>query len=112
MERLCQGLTMTVNKLTSEFIPIKPLIAIGIGLTQKEDRECGVDQQHIFDRMEVFLAAITARLLSSDSGGVRGVVRSYHAHSDGDVPQRAQCRLQDHSQDMNPPWGGGRSGAR
>jgi hypothetical protein len=35
-----------------------------IGLTQQEDRERGVDQQHVFDRMALFLAAITARLLS------------------------------------------------
>jgi hypothetical protein len=43
-----------------------PLIvdAAGIGLTQKEDRECRVDQQHVFHRMVFFLAAITARLLS------------------------------------------------
>jgi hypothetical protein len=42
-----------------------PLImrATGIGVTQKEDRECGVDQQHVFDRVAFFLAAITARLL-------------------------------------------------
>jgi hypothetical protein len=34
------------------------------GLAQEEDREYGVDQQNIFDRVALFLAAITARLLS------------------------------------------------
>jgi hypothetical protein len=38
--------------------------APGIGITQKEDRECVVDQQHIFHRMALVLAAIIARLLS------------------------------------------------
>ena len=43
-----------------------PLIvgAAGIGLTQKEDRECRIDQQDVFDRVALFLAAITARLLT------------------------------------------------
>ena len=43
-----------------------PLIvgAAGIGLTEKEDRECRIDQQHVFDRVALFLAAITARLLN------------------------------------------------
>ena len=35
-----------------------------IGLTQKENREDGIDQQDVFDRVALFLAAITARLLS------------------------------------------------
>jgi hypothetical protein len=35
-----------------------------IGLTQKEHREGGIDQQHVFDRVVLFLAAIIARLLS------------------------------------------------
>ena len=35
-----------------------------VGLTQKEDRECRVHQQHVFDRVARFLATITARLLS------------------------------------------------
>jgi len=35
-----------------------------MGITQKEKRERGVDQQDIFDRVALFLAAITARLLS------------------------------------------------
>jgi hypothetical protein len=35
-----------------------------IGVTQKEHRERGVDQQDVFDRVACFLAAITARLLS------------------------------------------------
>jgi hypothetical protein len=34
------------------------------GLTQEEDGQHGVDQQHIFDRVTRFLAAIIARLLS------------------------------------------------
>jgi len=34
------------------------------GLTQKEKREYGVDQQHVFHRVAFFLAAIIARLLS------------------------------------------------
>ena len=43
-----------------------PLIvgAAGIGLTQKEDRERGIDQQHVFDRVVLFLAALTARVRS------------------------------------------------
>jgi hypothetical protein len=49
-----------------------PLImgAASIGLTQKEDRERGVDQQHVFDRVALFLAAITARLLSRILGAL------------------------------------------
>jgi hypothetical protein len=49
-----------------------PLIVgtAGIGLTQKEDRECRVDQQHVFHRMVFFLAAITARLLSRILGAL------------------------------------------
>jgi hypothetical protein len=35
-----------------------------IGLTQEEDGEHGVDQQHMFDRVARVLAAIRARLLS------------------------------------------------
>jgi hypothetical protein len=43
-----------------------PLImgATWIGVTQKEDRERRVDQQHIFHGMAFFLAAITPRLLN------------------------------------------------
>ena len=43
-----------------------PLVvgAAGIGVTEKEDRERRVDQQHIFHRVAFFLAAIIARLLS------------------------------------------------
>jgi hypothetical protein len=44
--------------------------APGIGVTQKEDRERGVDQQHVFDRVALFLAAITARLLSRILGAL------------------------------------------
>jgi hypothetical protein len=35
-----------------------------VGLTQKEDRERGVDQEYVFDRVALFLAAIIARLLN------------------------------------------------
>jgi hypothetical protein len=43
-----------------------PLIvgASRIGVTQKENRQRRVDQQHVFHRVAFFLAAITARLLS------------------------------------------------
>ena len=49
-----------------------PLImgAAGIGLTQTEDRECRVDQPHVFHRMGCFLAAIIARLLSRRLGAL------------------------------------------
>src|SRR5260370_5126826 len=36
--------------------------ATSIGVTQKEDREQGIDQENIFYRMVLFLAAITVRL--------------------------------------------------
>jgi hypothetical protein len=35
-----------------------------VGLTQKEDHERGIEQEHVFDRVVLFLAAIVARLLS------------------------------------------------
>src|SRR5712691_4848293 len=38
--------------------------AAAVGRTQKEDREEGIHQQDIFDRMVLFLAAITCRLFS------------------------------------------------
>ena len=41
-----------------------------IGLTQKENRERGVDQQHVFDRVAPFLAAITARVRSRILGAL------------------------------------------
>ena len=41
-----------------------------IGLTQKENRECRVDQQHVFHRVVFFLAAIIARLLSRILGAL------------------------------------------
>jgi hypothetical protein len=53
--------------------PIGNLLIVGtagMGLTQKEDRERGVDQQHVFDRRVFFLAAITARLLSRILGAL------------------------------------------
>jgi hypothetical protein len=44
----------------------KPLVvgASGIGVTQEENRQRGIDQQHGFYRVACLLAAITARLLS------------------------------------------------
>jgi len=41
-----------------------------IGLTQQENREPGIDQQHVFDGVARFLAAITARLLSRILGAL------------------------------------------
>jgi hypothetical protein len=41
-----------------------------MGVTQKENRERGVDQQDVFDRVALFLAAITARLLSRILGAL------------------------------------------
>jgi hypothetical protein len=38
--------------------------AAAIGVTEKEDDEQGIDQQDIFDRVILFLAAITLRLCS------------------------------------------------
>jgi hypothetical protein len=42
----------------------------GVRLTQKENRERHVDEQHVFHRMVFFLAAITARLLSRILGAL------------------------------------------
>ena len=36
--------------------------ATSIGVTEEEDREQGIDEQDIFDRMVLFLATITVRL--------------------------------------------------
>jgi hypothetical protein len=44
--------------------------AAGIGLTEKEHRECHVDQEHVFDRVVLFLASITALLLSRILGAL------------------------------------------
>ena len=41
-----------------------------IGCTQQENRERGIDQQYVFDRVALFLAAITARLLSRILGAL------------------------------------------
>ena len=41
-----------------------------VGLAQKADCERGVDQQHVFYRVVLFLAAITARLLSRILGAL------------------------------------------
>src|SRR5439155_10489731 len=38
--------------------------AAAVGVAQKEDREEGIDEQDIFDRVVLFLAAITVRLFS------------------------------------------------
>ena len=70
-----------------------PLVmsAPGIGITQKEDRECVVDQQHIVHRMALFLAAIIARLLSRILGtpdAPRGAIRPKRGRR-GPVPRRA-----------------------
>jgi len=71
-----------------------------VGLAQKEDCERGVDQEHVFDRVVLFLAAITARLLSrilgafdapfgpimakrGDAGGGAGTAAG-RAHGGGD----------------------------
>ena len=43
----------------------------GLRLTQKENRERGVDQPHVFHRVACFLAAFTARLLSRILGRSR-----------------------------------------
>jgi hypothetical protein len=50
-----------------------PLIvgAAGIGLTQEEDRKGRIDQQDVLDRMALFLAAITARLLNWILGALK-----------------------------------------
>jgi len=47
-----------------------PLVmgAARLGLAQKENRERGGDQEHVFDRMAFFLGAITARLLNRSLG--------------------------------------------
>jgi hypothetical protein len=41
-----------------------------VGLTQKEDHERGIDQEHVFDRVGLFLAALIARLLSRILGAL------------------------------------------
>jgi hypothetical protein len=53
--------------------PIGDPLVVGaarIGRTEKENRECRVDQQHVFDRVVLFLAAIIARLLSRILGAL------------------------------------------
>jgi hypothetical protein len=49
-----------------------------IGVAQKEDEEQGVDEEHIFDRMVFFLAAITvglfSRVLGADNPSFRPVM--------------------------------------
>jgi hypothetical protein len=55
-----------------------PLImgAASIGLTEKEDREGGIDQQHVFDRVALLLAAITARLFNRVLGAPDAPLRA------------------------------------
>jgi hypothetical protein len=79
--------------------------AAGIGLTQQEHREGRVDQPHVFPRLVVFLAAITARLLSRILGALeapfgalvaeRGaaVADAGAAASGSDVPDRSSVGL-------------------
>jgi hypothetical protein len=49
-----------------------------IGVAQKEDEEQGVDEEHIFDRIVFFLAAITrglfSRVLGADNPSFRPVM--------------------------------------
>ena len=42
--------------------------AASTGITEEEDDEQGIDQQDIFDRMVLFLAAITVRLCTRGLG--------------------------------------------
>jgi hypothetical protein len=44
--------------------------AASVGVTEKEDRERRVDPQHVFHRVTLFLAALTARLLSRSLGAL------------------------------------------
>src|SRR5215831_3136920 len=52
--------------------------AAAIGVAQEEDEQQGVDQQHIFDRMVLFLAAIRvglfSRVLGADNPSFRPVM--------------------------------------
>ena len=49
-----------------------------IGIAEEEDEEQGVDEEHIFDRMVFFLAAITrglfSRVLGADDASFRPVM--------------------------------------
>ena len=49
-----------------------------IGVAQKEDEEQGVDEEHIFDRMVFFLAALTrglfSRVVGADNASFRPVM--------------------------------------
>jgi hypothetical protein len=64
-----------------------PLImsVIGIGVTQKEDRERGVDQEHVFHSMGRFLAA-------RGSWGARGPVRCHRGQKGEDERHRRLVR--------------------
>jgi hypothetical protein len=63
-----------------------PLImgAPRIGGTEKEDRECRIDQQHVLYRVAFFLAAITARLLSR-------ILGAFDAPFGAVVPKRGEA---------------------
>src|SRR5712692_1797490 len=50
--------------------------AAAVGRTQKENREQGIDEQDIFDRVVLFLAAITFRLCSRVLGADDAPFRS------------------------------------
>ena len=52
--------------------------AAAIGVAQKEDEEQGIDEQDIFDRVVLFLAAITRRSVQQGLGGGRCAVPSRH----------------------------------
>jgi hypothetical protein len=58
--------------------------AASIGRTQEEDRECRIDQEDVFDRVALFLAAITARLL-------KGILRALDAPLGPVVPKRGEA---------------------
>jgi hypothetical protein len=65
-----------------------PLImrAAGIRVAQKENRERRVDQQDVFDRVALFLAAITARLL-------KGILGARDAPFGAIVPKRGEAAV-------------------
>jgi hypothetical protein len=50
--------------------------ATGVGLTEKENHERGVDEQHVFHRVAFFLAAITARLFKRVLGAPDAPLRA------------------------------------
>jgi hypothetical protein len=88
--------------------------ATAIGVTEKEDDEQGIDQQDIFYRVVLFLAALTLRLFSrvlgaddapfgaimgtrGDAGTVAGVsTRGAGASSSGATPVAASASVTPH----------------